>query len=347
MLRKIKLVLIVLVLTATSTFGQSNDSLKTENNKFIRDYSKQLSLKTGVNDDIESFEVRTPGTSLDLRPNTSLTNSYTLAYEFIVFTFSFNPAFINVNSDNELRGSTKVIRYATNLTLGSHFNQYLSFQKIRGYYLNNTSDFDPSWEKGQPYIQFPKLNYLSWHGATTYQPDPRYSLFAAIEPKLRQVRSAGSPLFNFSYNYYIIDDRTLLSGTNSSQRSQNLELLPSIGYGHTFVFNRFFYTMMKLDAGVGKIHTKLLTRLPEGTFENKDWSTIIEGAGTVAFGYDNGRFFTGGEFSMMRSERIHEEGGAAIFGSHTTFEIFFGYRFNPPGFLRDAVDSVKGILPNK
>jgi hypothetical protein len=317
-------------ITNFSLKAQSSDSLS---NLYIESYKELLSIKSNINNDIERFEVRVPGSRLDLRPNTSLVNSYTLSHKFIVFTFSFNPSFININNDEDLRGETKVIRYQTNLALGEHFNQYLSFQKVRGYYLNNTSDFDPSWQEGQPYIQFPKLNYLSWHGVTTYQLNPNFAYFASIAPNQRQARSAGSLLFDLSYNYYIIDDRTALTGTNSSQRSQNLELLPSVGYGYTFVVDRF-YTMLRIKLGVGKIHTKLITRSPGGTVENNDWANIIQGAGTAAIGYDNGRFFTGGEFNLMRSKYNQEAQGAAVFNNHTFFEVFVGYRFDPPNFLK-------------
>lgn len=338
---RISLLLFVCYVSPTALQAQATDSAATHTDAYIVSYKHLLSLKSSINDDIERFEVVAPGTRFDLRPNTSLANSYTLSYEFIVFTLSFNPSFININSDSDLRGSTKFIKYATNLNIGRHINQFLSFEKIRGYYLNNTSDFDPGWQSGEPYIQFSKLNYLSWHGVTTYQFDPGYSLFAAVAPNQRQARSAGSLLISLSYNYYLIDDRTQLTGSNSSQRSQHLEVLPSAGYGYTHIIRRYFYSSLKLEAGIGKTHSKLITRLPQGTIQNTNWSTITEGIGTAALGFDNGRFFTGGQIRMMRSKRTQEAEGAMVFGNQTTFEIFLGYRFAPPGLVKRSVGKIK------
>ena len=67
-------------------FAQSPDTLRSE---YRENYKQQLSIKTSLNNDIETFELRSPGFNPDLRPNTSLANSYSFSYEFIVFAISF------------------------------------------------------------------------------------------------------------------------------------------------------------------------------------------------------------------------------------------------------------------
>lgn len=322
-------------------FAQVPDSSKT----YIESYHSLVSLQSSINNDIESFKLRSPGFNLDLRPNTSLNNSYSFSYDFLIFSVSFSPDFINGNADNNLKGKTKTIRYSTNLGLGSHINQFLSFEKIRGYYLKNTRDFDSSWQNGQAYIQFPDLNYLSWHGITTFKVDPRFSQFASVTSYQRQERSAGSVLLNLSYNYYVIDDRTPLTGTNSSQRSNHFELLPSAGYSHTFVFKQGLYSSIGFDLGLGKVRTKLITRQTGGSVESVDWSTIYQTSGIVAFGYDNGRLFTGAEAEYIHNWRFQDANGSAIFNNQMIFQVFLGYRFDPPSFLKNTVGAVKNLLP--
>ena len=151
---------------------QITDSL--ENTGFIRSYSDLLSLSLDLNNKIEAFKLRTSGLNFDLYPNTDLALSAKFSFEFLIFSVSTSPDFLNMNSDSELRGDSDFFLLETNLALGDHLIQYLGFKKISGFYLKNSSDFDPSWTYGDPYFQFPKLVYTSLEGNTTYKLNKDY-----------------------------------------------------------------------------------------------------------------------------------------------------------------------------
>lgn len=334
-MKKLSLIIFIIIYSVSpiSTMAQNAaDSVE-----YVQDLSENINFKINVNDDIESFTVTTPGTKYELSPNTNLNNSYGFSYKFISFSFTYNPRFINRNVDDDEKGETKITKYSTNLALGTYINQYLSFQKITGYYLENTDDFNPTWESGDPYVQFPDLNYLSWHGITSYKSNPNFSIFALTASNQRQVKSAGSFLYSLSYRYYKVDDRTILDGTNSSQKSNNLEFILSPGYAHTFVVKKNFYVSGGAFPGAGLVRTKLTTRLPSETIETKDNSIIYIVDAYSALGFDNGRFFAGAQILGSWSRRSQAEGTSTIFDDRLTYEVFIGYRFNAPTALKNLL----------
>ena len=330
-------------------FAQNPDTTTTlTTSDYVQSLSHVISLKTNINDNVESFVVTAPNFEVDLRPNTNLSNSYNFSYEFIIFSYSYNAGFINRNVDEDERGKTKIIRYGTDLGLGPYIVQHISYQKIRGFYAYNSADF-PAWQEGDPYFQFPKLNYLSWHGITTYRPNKKYSIFSTIASNQRQLRSAGSFIYSLSYRYYIVDNRDKLTGTNSTQRSNNFEGIASIGYAYTYVLKRNFYLSGGAFAGAGLTRSELITRVPTGTsytnFKNYDTSRIYKLEGFAAMGYDNGNFFTGGRILGVWTERFQAADGSAIFNNRVSYQVFVGFRFRPPGFLQKAQQFARDVLP--
>ena len=322
---------------------QITDSL--ENTGFIRSYSDLLSLSLDLNNKIEAFKLRTSGLNFDLYPNTDLALSAKFSFEFLIFSVSTSPDFLNMNSDSELRGDSDFFLIETNLTLGDHLIQYLGFKKISGFYLKNSSDFDPSWTYGDPYFQFPKLVYTSLEGNTTYKLNKDYSLFATVASNLRQIRSAGSPLINLSYRMYKIDDRKKLTENSSSQMSQNLEYILSVGYGHTFVVSRNFYFSGTILLGGGFTNTDLTTRYFYERYNSGYSSKIYLGQASVSTGFDNGRYFAGFVLYGAESERFQGNSGSAIFNDRVSFELFFGHRFNAPYFMRKASRKIRSVVP--
>ncbi len=336
---------ILFVFISFSIKAQEMDTLKSTG-RYIQNLSEYISLKVNLNNDIEYFKLNpASGSDIDLRPNTNLSNSYNFSYKFIIFSISVSPKFINQNADVNEKGDTKIRRFSTNVGISPQLNQFLSHQKTTGYYLENTSELIQSWQKGDPYIQFPELNYLSWQGITTYIVNNNYSLFASNTSYLRQIRSAGSLLYSLSYKYYKIDDRTRLNGTNSSQKSNNLELIVSPGYAFTYVFNRNFFFSGGLTPGIGIVRSKLFTRLPSDKIVTTDSSILYKVESMASIGYDNGRFFTGTLIRGAWSKRFDADNSSAIFDDRIIYELYIGYRFNTPSFLKKSAQFLSDKLP--
>jgi hypothetical protein len=309
---------------------------------YIEKMDPYLAVKLRFDSDARGFELKTSGVDYDIRPNASIASRIGVLYRFVSFYVGFFPDFMPGNNDDELKGSTEARSYELTLSFG-HWVQDLSYARVEGFHLDNTSDYVPGWVEGEdPYIEFPELVYTEYHGVTGYKMNPRFSLKALSSQTERQLKSAGALMPALTYNYYTIDNQVELTGENSSQKSTNLELLLSLAYFYTLVLGRNFYFSGGLAPGAGIIFTDLLTRLPSGDYTNSYDNPIYRLEADAALGYNSRRVFAGAQVKAAW-ERYDQEGNSAVVTkSRLTYQIFAGYRFNAPGFLNRMADRAAG-----
>ncbi len=333
------------ILFSNLGLAQSPDSigLKAKNN-FIEKMDKYLAIKVSIDNDFESFEVKSDPFSTEISPNVQHSLNLAFNYRFLSFSIGFTPKFFPGNNDDNLKGKTNASSYNLNLFF-SHWLQGLTFNSVKGYYLANTSDFVPDWkEKRDGYIRFPDLIYHGFHGFTAYKFNSDFSFKALNDQTERQLKSSGSLIAGLNYNYYIVDDKTKLTGQNSSQKSNNLEVLISGGYFYTFVFENNFYASIGAIPGAGLIYTKLLTRVPEGNFRNSYSNPIYRLEIQTAIGYNSSRFFSGLQFSLSRSWYNENNTSTIIIDQQLAYHLFMGYRFDAPVFLKKIVDKTERLF---
>ena len=129
-------------------------------------------VKLNANNEYELFEQKGPGFHYDLRPNISIANKISVNYKFISFSYGFVLPFIPGNDDDKIKGKTKAFAFGLGFS-GNHIVQELHYLKIKGFYLNNSGDFDPTWEKDKdPYITLPDNKAVTYIGNTTYKFNP-------------------------------------------------------------------------------------------------------------------------------------------------------------------------------
>jgi hypothetical protein len=129
-------------------------SVKPPQPQWIEGMNNYINLRLSQFTDIEQFQVDQGNQRYVISPNVSSATRLGLSYRFLSFGYNFVAKFLPGNDDDDIRGSTKASGY----DLGFNFpkwQQELTYSKIKGYYLENTSDFDPSWQEGDPYIKFP------------------------------------------------------------------------------------------------------------------------------------------------------------------------------------------------
>ncbi|HMQ75452.1 MAG TPA: DUF4421 family protein [Flavobacteriales bacterium] len=297
-----------------------------------------VALRVALTDDPEVFDLQAGDVRYAIDPNIRTALKFSFAYRVVSFSAGWAPTFLPGNADNALRGRTRHHRYAFTLMPG-HLTQVLAYTRTKGYYLANTSDFIPGWRKDvDPYIQFPDLVYTSFFGQTGYRTDRRLSFNALVSQGERQRKSAGTFMPLLSYHYYELDDRTYLTGTNSSQRSRNIEVVLSATYVHCFVFLRNAYVALGGGPGIGYLHTDLLTRLPSGDVDSDQRNILYRADLSAALGYNGERFFGGGQFVGSREQYDQENTVAVVIKDRYYFQVFLGVRFGAPRPLRWMVD---------
>jgi hypothetical protein len=302
-----------------------------------------ISIKLNVNSEYELFTVEGDDFYYDIRPNIALSSKISLNYRFISLSLGFTPKFIPGNDDNEIKGATKAFSLGINMS-GSHWIQDLQGFHIRGFYLENTADFDPSWVEGKdPYIQFPDLDVIAFRGSTGYKVNENFSLKALNSQTEIQLRSCGSFFPYLLYNYYVIDNKTTAS--SSSQKTKNFDAVASAGYAYTFVIRSKYYASFGINAGIGFQHTNLLTTSLEGDVTTKYNDLLFRSQEKIALGYNSRKLFTGIEASLAQS--THNQGNTSVQNEsfRTYFQVFIGYRFRAPKFIKHETDIIQKAIP--
>ena len=290
---------------------------------------EKLGVKLALSNDVEGFSLNGGNNKLKILPNTSTLASIKLLYKPLSLSlFHFYPDLFSDNSDEMEKGKTKNWSIGGNLNFKNWLNN-ITFSKTRGYYLSNTSDFNPSWEKGDPYIQFPDLEFQGFHGTTGYRLNPKLSFNAVELQTERQLKSVGSFIPRIYYRFFTVDDKTPLTGSNSIQKSRTIELLLGFGYYHTFVHNKFYFSA-GLTPSVGKNITKLTTRSAGPEIRSKLNSRLVQLDGTAALGYNGDKIFAGFETQYRSSKYNQGNTTSSIRNSRITYQLFMGYRFKIP-----------------
>lgn len=319
--------------------------ITTTTRPYILKFDTLLSISYNVNSEFDFFEVLGDDFDYDIRPNISFSNKLSFSYRFVILKLGFKPKFFPGNNDNDLQGKTKA--YSVNFNYFSrHWLQELKYGYVKGFYLHNTGDFEQEWIKGtDPYIQFPDLKVNLFSGSTGYKLNPNFSMNAISSQTQKQLRSCGSLIPFLSYDYYIVDNKSDDPNQSSSQKTNNFNLTASAGYIYTFVIGSDFHLSMGVFPGLGLQHTKLLTRMPEGDYINTYSDPIFRIGEKAGIGYSTNKFFAGAEVSLAQATHNENNNSVKINITRAFFQVYVGYRFKAPGFLKREADWAKSKAP--
>ena len=311
--------------------ANSQDSVRV-----TEEMSQLATVKITQNTDLENLTVRDGQRLIRLSPNIRPVTRVNFSYRYLSFGFSFASRFLEEPNNRINKGRSRLKGFGGGFNF-QHWQQSFNYSRTQGFYLENTGDYDPAWEPGQPYLQFPQLVYKQFLGATAYSFNKDFSVKAITTHSERQLKSAGSFIPLFTYNYYISDDRSVPSPGNATQKAKSLELLLGPGYYYTWVMNKKFYASLGLTALGGMVFTKIQNRagrqITEGFQRNGAWRLD----GNLGIGYNSRRFFAGmyvralaTRFRQQHTPVVNTNGRAMGF-------LSVGYRFNAPAPVKKAV----------
>jgi hypothetical protein len=161
----------------------------------------------------------------------------------------------------------------------------------------------------------------------------------------RQLKSCGSVVTFLDYDLFNIDNKSDDPSQQTSQRTNNFAVTGSLGYLYTFVLGSKFYTSFGVLPGAGFQYTNLLTRTETGEIVTKYTDPVLRISEKAGVGYSNNKFFTGAEISLSQAFQKQKNTAVQNMAFKSYFQVFFGYRFSAPGFLKKEADAVKGIAP--
>ncbi len=324
-------------LTKLDTLEKSKGVIVEEG--YIEKMDDYLALRLSYTNDVERFFIKQETIPVEIFPNTETKTRLNLNYRFLSLGVNFIPKFLPGNDDELEKGKTK--SFGLNLELNfSHWVQQLSYSKTTGYYLNNTGDYNPAWKPGDPFVQFPQLQYKNFQGLTGYNFNSKFSTKALLTGTERQLKSAGSFFPYVLYRYYLVDNKEEIKPGGSTQKSNNFEAILSAAYFYTYVFNEKFYASGGAAAGYGFISSKIVTRYFDDQIDFKQTNGIFRYDLRGALGYNSERLF-GGLVVTSENTLFEPKGTSVINSNQKIFSQFFvGFRFNAPKKLRRTLDAV-------
>lgn len=310
--------------------------IKARDNNYIERFDQWMVVKLTVENSADDYTFDTGPNKFVFVPNPSKLFRAYFSYRFLSFYLTYAPRFLPGNNDDAEKGKSKTLAFGTHFTSHQWFTA-LSYSFTRGFYLQNTKDFRPNWQSGDPYFQVPKLQAVNFEGSTGYNTNPRLSLNAVYSQTERQMRSAGAFLPILSYSYFILDNRD----TGFSQKANNFQLLLGAGYHHTFVVDGTFYFFGSFVPSFGYINTRLLTRDPAtGYHVSQSTSPIYQWEAKAGFGYNAHRFFAGA-YVTATSTKNSQGLTAAVNGNGRVYlQLFVGYRLQAPRILKETMDKI-------
>jgi hypothetical protein len=272
-----------------------------------------------------------------LQPNpTEVFRGY-FNYRVISFYVNYIPHFLPGNNDDAEKGTTKGIGLGTVLNFRDWFTE-VYYSHTKGYYLENTKDYRPAWQPGDPYFQVPDLTVNRFEGATGYNTNPRFSLRAIASQTERQLKSAGAFIPQLSYSYYTIDNRT--PGPYSTQSSSHIQGLLGAGYHHTFVVKKSLYATGSFTPSFGYIFSRLTTRNSTEQVITSSQGPVYQWDGRLGIGYNGHRFFTGLYLTAKSATYAQGLTTAVTQNGNIFFQLFAGVRLVAPKFIRKTYDTI-------
>jgi hypothetical protein len=319
--------------------AKSSDSL------YIRSYYQQLDLGMQYGTQFMEYSTLYPdGFEIVLRPNETWLLTPSLNYRWLSLSYSFTPAFINPNRDDEIRGKSTYRSLSTSLNFG-RFSMNARWAKTEGFYLANTSDLYPTWEEGDPYVQFPDMRVRRFQFSTTYRTHKHFSLKAVTGGDEEQLRSA----WTFLPSIHLLQFRFEVPGDDdkpgTTELTNNLDLHFTLPVAGTWVFAPHAFVSASAGPEVGveffrslAYNQRSLLATTEGTRASLGYYYAING------GYNGPKWYTG--LSAVNSRYQTSDQVSAAMGKRLfQISIYGGIRLNGPRLLRKSLDWAEKVFP--
>ncbi len=315
----------------------SQENISFSNSNFIEKIDNKLSLKLDIDNDIESFEFNGENLSYRIEPNIDLRTELSVHYRFISFRIGYTPQFLS-NNNEDLKGKTKVFKIQTDLYL-KNWVQTFEYYKVKGFYLTDLKGNENfSLPDGIEFLILPNLKTVTFRGVTKYKFNNNFSFKALTTQNEIQRKSAGSFVPSLAYSYFEITDKTTTQDLNS------YSLILNTGYFYTFVINKKWYSGLGISPGLGIEFNKLITKTDNGSIFSRDNDLVFNLDTHLGLGYNSKSFFGGIDLRFLATTR--DENSIIEFDTlRGLLQIFIGYRFNSPKFLKKSVDWIEDQNP--
>lgn len=302
-------------------------------NGYIDNMDGFVNIKTSLTQKLELFNLNSDNKKYEIYPNSPNALRVSIDYKSLSIGYSFTPDFLNTNKKESIYGKSSGFNGQLGLQYDRWFNNF-SVRYIKGFYINNTKDFDSTWREGKPYISEPNLYYSSLEGTTGYKFNPKFSLKSITSQTERQLKSSGSVITSVNYKYYETVDKSSPLLGDSIKNSVNFEVGANIGYYFNIVIMKSFYISLGVSPGYGVVVSKVNKNTAGGKRSDNYSSTMFRASGIAAVGYNAERLYMGIYTDFTGGAFYNKNAAITNTTFANTYQAFVGYRFEASEKLR-------------
>ncbi len=321
---------------------------------YIESVRHLFSLKLDINtDQLEGDNTITTVTgeerNLVIKPNEEYRTRITASYRFLTVAYSFVPSFVGANDDNHEKGDTDSFKIGLNIATNNYFQRFF-YHHSKGFYLDNTDDFVNLLSTDtEGYIKLSEMEISQLSSESYYYLNgKKHSIRLDNNQQEIQRLSSGSLIIPFIFIYEHLDaiSETPELITISSQipdHQKNINVATGIGYSYHYVpFKNWFITARAIPL-VGYQWSRLHYNNDSPSLKNQFWFGGIQNE--FAIGYNSRTFFGGakGKINYLKNSANNVE---SIL-KESTFQVYFGYRFKAPKFMKNTFDTIENIFIKK
>lgn len=279
-----------------------------------------------------------------LRPNEVYTFSPGINYRWLSISYAFTPQIMDINNDDDLRGTTSYRRLSTGLSF-DQFSLHGSWSNTRGFYLANMGTVNAQWRDGDEYLQFPDMEIRRFDLNALYRTNANFSLKALAGGEEKQMRSAWSFLPGLNVQHFRFNTSAPDTTPGKVNLTRNLDINFVLPVAGTWVISKHFYLSGAAGPIVGVDFFNALafdqnseptrskgTRFSRGiyakahlVFNRPDWYAGV------------GQYVNSYRHSVTNNQRLAK--------TFTQFNLFGGLRIRPPKLLKNVMDWAERVVP--
>lgn len=285
----------------------------------ILSFREKLLVKSNINTQNESFSIQNNDQSVLVNANNTYRLEVAANYKFLGFKVGFSPS----SRDSDFKST--FLNYQLNLFL-DQWIQSFEYRKVQGFYQDNNVYL---------LAQFPNLKTTSWIGTISYVLNTDFSLKHLTHLTEWQRETAGSFVPTLTYGF------NRLSNTIDNQKIIENSFLIAIApaYYYTWAFHDHWFISSSISPALGLrfSNEKVSAISNKNTFVTRALDL------TLQFGYTSETISAGASFNFD-SNAINKDNKQSMVNDKSYASIYFGYRFNPPNFLKQTVENIENSI---
>ncbi len=318
-------------------------------NPFIQDHSNQLNIKLDVTNEQVTYFIPYENNKAEIKTNLNVSYGIVFSYRFLSIRLGVRPSL----SESELENKGKTDRFRLRVKLlFDKWTHRLGYSYMRGFYVDNTNEFENGIENPSFKIQFPRLTTNILSGSSYYKFNDNYSVKAIESNTEIQLKSAGTFLVGVDYALYFVKgtDDVKLEGQDIIKRDSYNEYsgfspIFHAGYHYTFVLHKFWYTNVYANPGLGMDFYNTKSFNTNAYTSSNNTSLFFTFKTGISAGYNGEKIYFGGEYNYSTNSEKFDTNDMTLQPIKNNFHLFFGYRFKAPKQVRKPLEYIEKKVP--